>query len=578
MPVWTIAGETGKAWDGTQQTLEFRAIAGANITFRSLAVDELTLDIQVEDATTYTAPELGQIVRLYRNGDLFFTGHVTSNPFTFSQRNQSLRIVVSGPWWWMDRINYTSTQTDGTGATATRMTGVFGTASSGTNLKTAIETAINRMVVLGVPIANIAGGSSVATFFTVPRVTLNQSTCSQVISELVRLVPDTMVYFDYSTTTPTIQVTRRGVATTRTITIGTDEVESLDIQPLYEMKVDRVELPFVDRDAVGLTRFQQQASGTAATGRVQIITVSGTELDTFLPNDLFETITVSTFPIASFESFALRDSQFAEAIQNGLTTQLDFPITQKQYIGGDTSGLSGGVYVQQTLQGISVVDANGQPVSTTGKFFMTASDMPKWAIDENGFIPIKITGRYAFEWNDLNYVSPYRATDTQPGVTLPTWVSSLNMTQLDAYFTDAGIIHRSIKLLVGTYTIDAYLSPTQFGTTASTQTIYKDADYTFIAPPANLAANLLAAQNFVPYEGAIVLTQETAGGTRYRGCKVNVANSLTEHSTMGALVAEESLDLATGQTTITLGTPPRLDYRTFVDRIRKTPQDNIVFV
>jgi hypothetical protein len=47
---------------------------------------------------------------------------------------------------------------------------------------------------------------------------------------------------------------------------------------------------------------------------------------------------------------------------------------------------------------------------------------------------------------------------------------------------------------------------------------------------------------------------------------------------MGALVAEESINIATGQTTITLGTPPRLDYRTFVDRIRKTAQDNIVYL
>jgi hypothetical protein len=107
--------------------------------------------------------------------------------------------------------------------------------------------------------------------------------------------------------------------------------------------------------------------------------------------------------------------------------------------------------------------------------------------------------------------------------------------------------------------------------------LYRAADYSFIAPPANLAANLLGAQNFTPYEGQITLVEETAGGTRYRGCKVNLAGSLSALSTMGALVAGETIDLKTGSTTIDLGTPPRLDYRTLVDRIRKTPQDNIVF-
>jgi hypothetical protein len=107
--------------------------------------------------------------------------------------------------------------------------------------------------------------------------------------------------------------------------------------------------------------------------------------------------------------------------------------------------------------------------------------------------------------------------------------------------------------------------------------LYQPADYSFIAPPANLASNLLASQNFTPYEGQITLVEDTAGGTRYRGCKVNVSGSLPALSTMGALVAAETIDIGTGITTIDLGTPPRLDYRSLVDRIRKTPQDNIVF-
>ena len=340
-----------------------------------------------------------------------------------------------------------------------------------------------------------------------------------------------------------------------------------------------MELPYVDRNAVGLTRFQVQSSGTATTGRVQIITVSGTELDTFLPNDLFETITVSTYSFASYEQFALTSPVFAEAKKNGLSFELDIPFAPIQYRGGNTSTLSGGTSVQHTLPGITVVDPNGTPVATAGKYLMNASDMPTWAIDENGFQRIKISGSFAYPWNDLNYTYPYRATDWTNGVPLPTWVPSLSMTEVTSYYASTGgSTHRHYKLLVGTYSIDAYLSPTQFGATGSSQTIYKDADYTFVFPPANLAANLVAAQNFVPYEGGISIVEEVPGGTRYRGCKVNIVGSLSPHSTMGALVSEESINLATGQTAISLGTPPRLDYRTFVDRIRKTPQDNIVFV
>jgi hypothetical protein len=107
--------------------------------------------------------------------------------------------------------------------------------------------------------------------------------------------------------------------------------------------------------------------------------------------------------------------------------------------------------------------------------------------------------------------------------------------------------------------------------------VFAPADYSFISPPANLASNLLSTMNFIPYEGTVRITEETAGGTRYRGCKVNLASTRSELASMGAMVAEETLDLKNGTTDLTLGTPPRLDYRSFTDKIRRTSQDNIVF-
>jgi len=47
---------------------------------------------------------------------------------------------------------------------------------------------------------------------------------------------------------------------------------------------------------------------------------------------------------------------------------------------------------------------------------------------------------------------------------------------------------------------------------------------------------------------------------------------------MGALVAGETIEIESGRTTIQLGAPPRNDYRTLVDKIRKTSQDNIVYL
>jgi len=629
MAVWTIAGETGKAWNATAQTLAYRKASGASVSFRSLSVDDLTLRIEAEDITTYAAPELGQRIDLYRNGTRFFSGNVTNIKTT---GNQSLTIVVSGPWWWLERINYVSTQTDGAGSTGTRITGVFGTASLGTNLKTAIETAIDTAVTLGTPIANIAGGSTVATYFDIPRVTLNQSTCAEVLTELIRLVPDTMAYFDYSTATPTMHVTRRGVATTRTLTVGSDPIESFEVNPIYEMKVDQVVLPYVERDTLGRTKFETQQSGTAATGRIQVITMSGPELDTFLPNDLFDVATVKSY--TTLESFVIdSDRQFENAKTRGLVNQIQVEGGFDYYI--DTSFAS--PRKQYYFPVPVYTDNNGNPVVYTSQKFLMSDNLPQWAIEENGLIPVTVTGKWGYKWFDQTgdiplwtkdlavnfefqaysfpsavnhfvlYTNKYAAvgylatTDyhwtgtVRSGSGATTIVLATTASSIDDFYTGLTVSWKTSGGATFTDTIVDYVGSTRAATLTSTWSsaqrpatgqiyqlqghpLYREADYSFLAPPVGLAANLLAAQNFTPYEGSIAIVEQDAGGTRYRGCKVDLAGSLTALASMGALVASETIDIATGTTTIDLGTPPRLDYRTLVDRIRKTPQDNIVFL
>lgn len=638
MSVWTIAGEAGKAWDATAQVLEYRKVSGAQVSFRSLSVDVLSIRIDAENLTSYTPPDLGQRVDLYRSGTRFFSGTVTDIK---ASGNEALTVLVSGPWWWLERTNYVTNQTDGTGTAAARLTGVFGTTASGVNLKTAIETAINTAVTLGVPIANIAGGSTVATYFDIPRITLNQSTCSDVLTELIRIVPDTMAYFDYAPTTPTLHVTRRGVATTRSLTLGTDPVESFDINPVFEMKVEQVVLPFVERDALGRTKFSTQNSGTAAAGRIQVITQSGPELDTFLPNELFEQAVITTTSDKTEFAF-FGDRQFDAARQLGFE-QSDLYVGPYNWTYSNTISQSGNVTLDSTLQipAPALVDAQGNAISATGKFYTIAENLPTWAIDQYGLIPVTLSGVYGVDW-----LTQKKVAGSWVLYNVPIYFSVLNAVfNRKGYKTDGG----NYELLLGTFSAPGYLSATNYhtagtvragsgattivlATTASsvddfyvgltvtwnksgvfiTDTItdyvgstraatltttwgvsqrpatsdtyklqghplYQPADYSFIAPPANLASNLLASQNFTPYEGQITLVEDTAGGTRYRGCKVNVSGSLPALSTMGALVAAETIDIGTGITTIDLGTPPRLDYRSLVDRIRKTPQDNIVF-
>jgi hypothetical protein len=638
MPVtWTIQGESGKALDATSRTLEALEIEDARLDFRSVDADELALTISPEDVTTATIPELGQTITLFRDGTRFFHGHVIDMPAQIGNSSQTVSVVIAGPWWWLDRINLTSTKTDDTGATAERLSYVFGTAASGVNLKTAIEALMDRAIALGAPFQR----GTVATFFDVPRITLNQCTCAQALSELVRLVPDTLVWFDYSTSPPTFNVTRRGVATVETLTLGTSPVESISIKPVWEMKVDQVRLPYITRNVTGARVFNEQSSGTAATGRVHMLTVSGPELDTFLPRDLFDSVQCTAGGGTSGSlSYAIDSArEFRKKYgTNPINTTALSATTVNYWSNG--SGL--------TVTNYSVA-ATSIPTGYDGVFFGTeqSDSPPDWLIEQAGLIKYIPNGdiwgfdgqspssRFNFErrqlfnsifgtdtywfqtipggsdmystkqfrgkglefWiaptsftNTLVTTGTLRAGSNTTTAVLPSGFSSVN----DYYVgcTVTWVYSGSGATL--TDTITAYNGTTKAATLSKTwaslgpfngasfklsgHPIFRAEDYTFLAPTASLAANLKAAQDFVPYAGSIDLTEQDAGGTRYRGKVINISGSFTEYETMKAMVESESLDLKSGQTSVGLGSPPRLDFRSFTDKIRRTPTDNFEYI
>jgi hypothetical protein len=634
MPVaWTIQGEAGKALDATVRTLEAVAIDEARLDRRSVDSDELTLTISPQDVTAVTIPELGQTITIFRNGTRFFHGHVTGNPASISNSSQTVNVIVSGPWWWLDRINLTSVKTDDTGLTAERLSYVFGTAASGINLKTAIEALMDRAIALGAPFQR----GTVATFFDVPRITLNQSSCAQALAELIRLVPDTMCYFDYTTTPPTMNVTRRSTASVETITVGTSPVESISIRPVYELKVDQVRLPYITRNVTGARVFNEQSSGTAATGRVHMLTVSGPELDTYLPNDIFDSVQCTAGGGTS--------SSLAYAIDSAREFQKKYgtnPINTTQKSATTVSYWAGG-------QGLTITNYNVQatslPTGYDGVFFGPdqSDSPPDWLIEQAGLIKYtpngdiwgqdrqdgnterrqlfnSIFGPETYWFETIASVNYMLATKQFRNKGLEFWIAPTSFTStlvrtgtcrtnaisnqavLPLTFSSVSNYYVGVTITwtkVGsgaTFTdeITAYNGSTKVATLSKSWAanrpnnndtlvlsgfpIFRSEDYTFLVPTASLAANLKAAQDFIPYAGTIELVEEDVGATLYSGKVINIASGFPEYAAMKALVESESLDLKSGATTISLGTPPRLDFRSFTDKIRRTPQDNFEYI
>ena len=516
-------------------------------------------------STDSNLPSLRQEMAIYRDGVRFFHGNVTNIRSLIRGDSHEHQVTVSGPWWFLEKVPFTSLIQDGTGISSERISYVFGTASTGQNLKTSIEAAINRSAALGCPIATISGGSTVATMHDFPRITLNQSTCGQAISELVRLVPDAMVYFDYSVKPAAMRVTRRPTCSTTTFDENTAPITSIDINPIIELEVDQVELPAVTRNIIGLTSFNVQTSGSTPSGKDitkrQVITIAGPELDTFLPNDLFDSETIVKSTNIAALAHDSDSACVAAALAAGLTR---LPIDA-----------SGGTYTAWTSSDPRYSFPTGSvyfsPPKITNKAGQTLIDYS-----------ILTSGQPA-EWTGIPYVECtvsgtmtlshyYRSAFSTTYSAVKQYIYDAGFTQfLTGYTKDgSGYFSEFYK----PFTFSGYATPGASGS----NTIYKPADYSFINPPNGLADFLRTTQNWLPYTGEIVLEQEDVGATRYAGTKVNITNSLPSFSEMGALVSGESIEIESGRTTIQLGAPPRNDYRTLVDKIRKTSQDNISYI
>jgi hypothetical protein len=505
-----------------------------------------------------TLPSLRQEMALYRDGVRFFHGNVTNVRSFIRGDSQEHQVTVSGPWWFLEKVPFTSQIEDGTGISAERISFVFGSASLGQDLKTSIESVINRSNALGCPIANIAGGSTVTAMQEYPRITLNQSTCGQALAELIRLVPDAMVYFDYSVKPAAMRVVRRPTCATTTFNEDTSPITSIDINPVVELEVSQVTLPAVDRNTLGLTIFNNQTSGTAPTGKDitkrQVITIAGPELDTFLPNDLFDSQTiVKTSDIATLAHDY--DSALVEAAKFSGQTRIPININ-----GGTVQVFNqGAVAGSAVIFPFKIIDKKG--INLVNHRFITSGQPADWT--SIPYVECTVSGTMLYTFNHgIN--NTLRYGDWVQAAGLSVLLFGKNIVSGGDYVT----------YFTKSFSFSGFATPEAAGSV----TLYKPADYSFINPPTGLADFLRETQNWLPYAGEIVLEQEDVGATRYVGTKVNITNSLASFSTMGALVSGETIEIESGRTTIQLGPPPRNDYRTLVDKIRKTSQDNISYV
>jgi hypothetical protein len=557
--MWTIQGQTGKTLDATVRTLAAIGAVTPRVVFRSLAADTLTWSVVLDGLApgSEIIPELGQDVTMLRSGVRCFCGTVAG----VRQTGRVVTVTVSNAWWWLERVFLASPETDGTGATGTRATYALPAQS----LTDSFEDLANAAIALGVPMQL----GSLATTFSAPELRLNQMSFAQALAEVARVTPDLVTWFDYSVAgLPALRTARRLTGTP--VTIDAEVVEAVDLNPLTELQLSRVDIPYLVRSATGAKQFALQTAGTAAAGvpggRVQLLTVSGDEMDTFLPQDLLDTVAVQSFLWSDVANIHLYDPAIVSMIaSNG------------PFKAGAIASVRGALTVYYGMSNDKVpeviwfapkavrADSGVALPAGTRYWVTTGAPLPEWAVAELGAVEVTITATFVVEeptstagWSPL-----FSAMMSGAQWGGPTWTNG-DQNDDDQWYW-----------LARPVTIKAWLIDTAYATLTD---VYRPADYGFAFPPAGFAAGLLAAQNYVPYEGSIEMMAEEAGATRYLGSPINVSHALPAAASMAAMLSSEEWDLESGATTLTLGPPARFSYRDLVNRMRGSSNDNIIYV
>ncbi|RYD38760.1 MAG: hypothetical protein EOP87_00910 [Verrucomicrobiaceae bacterium] len=555
---FTIKGEAGASMNATARTFSQLGILECQLKFQSLSDDTLTWTSR----PGAILPELGQVVELLDGATRRFWGNVTK----LRPRGNRVTVEVSGPWWWMTRIKLSSNRTDPNGGTDTRAQYLFPTG----DLRGMVIDLMDRAIAEDVPMER-GTGTQIAEMYDVSKVTLSDMSYAAALAKLLSKVPDSGTWFDYGTgsTLPRLKVVRRGGADAMlevALEVGTDPIEELDIQPRLDLQIARVELPFLDRHPVtGKPRFQKQASGTAAPGKLQIVTVSGPEIVDQLPLEDFESYNIQTASGITADWVKKHDPQLAALNeQYGILGGVATSVTT--YSG---SGISRKA-TTRTFPGIKFRRDNGKAVTITGKYLVLTDNVPDWAMKAYKGVRVTVTGTWVWQWKD----SIWGVSSTPNAAFRAMEAGSITGKGKESSVTVGETSFYDNEWLARPFSAQGVLINTKFG---NPKNVYKPWDFDFLSPPAGMASGLRQAQNWVPWEGTIRTVHDTVSGHNLLLARViNLTGDLAECATMKAMVKAVSYDLMRGRRTIHLGSPARLDFGTAVGRVANAPQDVVI--
>ncbi|MEI6654059.1 MAG: hypothetical protein WCP45_04770 [Verrucomicrobiota bacterium] len=513
-PEWTISGEEGHTLDAAVRPASMVGLQGAVLTLQSLDVDTLTWS-QVSGIV----PDDKQLISLYWDGKREFYGTVSKRKYVYAAGGGGgYAITASGGLYRMSIAQITEDVPDGTGAAATRATFTFPPGD--------LRDSIIRL--LGAAPGIIPG--DIDPMFNIGRKSFTDGTWLSVLIDLLKPVADVAGWVDYASGgIPRLCIGRRPNMETLQIQIGVDAVKTIELTPRSELKVTGISLASAARDSTGKLVYAAQRAGDGS----QIVSVSGPEIGPFIPPDGLPMVSIQTEALEVVNYWTL-DPVIAQAIsQYGALPMLGY------WYGG--------------LYGIPVSALN----TGSGLHRITTGQVMDFLKTDYALVE---TQQRVCGWIGMLY---------DPGVGYGNAVGYLKTIGRALSYAATGVNVYSVFIDVTVPAINL--------SWPDLTDVYAKGAYEYLTPPSGMAEGMLAAANFVPYEGNIALNPGFPW-QRFLSRRVNVIGGDPTLTTAGAIVQSAEITLASGAVGLRCGAPVRVSLNSAVSRYSGSSKDNIALV
>lgn len=524
---WTITGP-----DGTQP-LDYYKLTLIGGEFVQQGADSVELasarDYDADDVWAYE-----EAVTLYRDGVPYFYGEVTQTPRSGSAHHESHSYIITGPFRHFGRT-YHQTWAWGSGSMDTTQV-VLGKDELGADMTTmqTVEMIIDYVIAQGAPIQK----GSISAGVQVWPVELKNVTCEEAMRTALRFHPQAQVWFDYSTSPPTINVQERADMAAVSLPHADKPVASTNIVRRDDLVPECVAITYETSHQVDGEMYralEQDIWPAAKTGKELTALSALVPLEGMQQQTNKQRVKTAAIPGNLTELQTLDGAKFFLRHFPELSELIDLSNLNNSLV--RFSGLYRQVLSEDGADEPDPINPNAPEITPAA----TPDDLPNellegsvedWMRKKSGQLRVSfgVRPRTTPALSQAQIERVVELLGPYPDISAPTADDEPSPLSVNVRATDA-----VTKLYKGV-------------------NFWKPAD----EAPTGIAQGVYENLSNPHFQGSWAIIERDVGGTRYHGKKLNITGGRAEWATMNAVIQSVSWDVASGATTISFGPPDHL--------------------